>query len=131
MRVLIAQDNRDLALLWARFLRRNDVEADLVTSDIDAIEALEAARYDALILEPVMACGSGLCVADLAAFRHPDMPIIAVTKSSFFADGSIFSLIPNARGFLRAPLDPKDLAAYIDHVVERQPRHEVYMDQAV
>ncbi|MEO0388174.1 MAG: response regulator [Pseudomonadota bacterium] len=117
MRVLIVQDNRDLGTFWTRFLRRQGVDARLVGSEEDALDALERGGFDALILEPVMTGCSGLCVADVAAFRYPDMPVIAVTKSSFFADGSIFSLIPNARGFLRAPVDPADLVAYLDHIV--------------
>lgn len=120
MRVLVAQDNRDLGSIWVRFLRRQGVDAVLATSEPEAIALMEHESFDALILEPVMCGGSGLCVADMAAFRYPEMPVIAVTKSSFFADGSIFSLIPNARGFLRTPVNPSDLVAYLDHVVPRK-----------
>ena len=120
MRVLVVQDNSDLGTIWCRFLARQGLHATLVTSETEAIEALENNHYDALVLEPVLEGGGGLGVADLAAFRHPDMPIIAVTKSTFFSDGSIFSVIPNARGLLRTPLRPDDLVAYLEHVVAKK-----------
>ncbi len=122
MRVLVVQDNMDLGTIWCRFLARQGLDARLVTSDTEAIAALEEEAFDALVLEPVMAGGSGLCVADIAAYRYPEMPVIAVTKSSFFADGSIFAVIPNARGILRTPINPADLVAYLEHVVPTEER---------
>lgn len=120
MRVLVVQDNRDLGAIWCRFLGRQGVEAELATNEIEAIEALAKHSFDALILEPVLGGGGGLSIADLAAYRQPDLPIIAVTKSEFFSDGTIFSIIPNARGFLRTPVRPEDLAAYIEHCTARK-----------
>lgn len=119
--VLVVQDNRDLGAIWCRFLTRHGVGAQLATSEDEAIEALASQQFDALILEPVLDGGGGLSVADIAAYRHPDLPIIAVTKSEFFSDGSIFSIIPNARGFLRTPVRPEDLIAYLEHCTARKP----------
>ncbi len=115
MRVLIVQDNADLGGIWARFLNRHGVDTKLVGDADAAMEALQVEPFDALVLEVVMESGGALGVADFAAFRNPEIAIIAVTKSSFFSDGSIFNLIPNARGFIRAPMRPSDLAAYIEH----------------
>ena len=54
-----------------------------------------------------------IAVADFATYRNPEMPIIAVTADSFFSDGTIFELLPNARGVLRAPLRLEDMAALV------------------
>lgn len=115
MRVLIVQDNADLGLIWSRFLAKQGVECRLATKQTDAFEALRSETFDALVLEPVMSDSSGFAVADFAAMRQPDIQIIAVTKSSFFSSGSIFELIPNARGLLRLPVRPDDLAAFLEH----------------
>lgn len=120
MRVLVVQDNRDLGAIWCRFLGRRGVQTTLAVNDTEAIEALENGCFDALVLEPVLDGGGGLCVADIAAYRQPEMPIIAVTKSEFFSDGTIFSIIPNARGFLRTPVRPDDIAAYLEHCANRK-----------
>ncbi len=63
----------------------------------------------------VLACGSALAVADLAGYRYPDIRIVFVTSSSFFSDGSIFNLNPNARAFMQADNPPEDLTAVIEH----------------
>ena len=55
-----------------------------------------------------------IAVADFATYRTPDA-IIAVTADSFFSDGTIFELLPNARGVLRAPLRLEDMAALVEH----------------
>ncbi|MEO0911969.1 MAG: response regulator [Pseudomonadota bacterium] len=120
MRVLVVQDNPDLGSIWCKFLRRQGLESVLATTEAQATKALEEEHFDVLVLEPVLDGGGGLCIADIAAFRHPDMPIIAVTKSSFFADGSIFAMIPNARGLLRTPVRPEDLIAYLEHFAPRK-----------
>jgi hypothetical protein len=54
-------------------------------------------------------------VADYAQYRQPDAALIFVTDTTFFSDGSIFSLIPNARAFLQSGTPPDDLAALVEH----------------
>ena len=119
MKVLIVQDNADLGLIWSRFLERQGHEVVLATHISDAFEALRKDDFDAMVLEPILDSESGFAVADFAAVRQPDLPIIAVTKSSFFSDGSIFQLLPNARGFMRLPLRPDDLQAYLEHCARK------------
>ncbi|MEM8788345.1 MAG: hypothetical protein AAGE76_08780 [Pseudomonadota bacterium] len=93
--------------------------ADLATSPEDALRALALDRYDALVLDPAMEDGGGLPVADFASFRNPDIAILAITRSAFFSEGALFDLIPNARGVLREPVRPDDLAAYMEHFSEK------------
>ncbi len=116
VRILLVQDNPDLGTIWCRFLRRHGLEVILATTQAEAAAALARQPFDVLILEPALgAAAAGLPVADLATYHNPGIAILAVTKSSFFADGAVFSLIPNARGVLRTPLRPDDLLAYLEH----------------
>jgi DNA-binding NtrC family response regulator len=107
--------NSDLAGIWARFLEREGVACRLALTVPEAFDALRAAPFDALVLDVELPDGGGLAVADFAAYRYPDMPVIAVTARGFFSDGAIFELIPNARGLLHAPLKVEDMAALISH----------------
>lgn len=78
--------------------------------------SLIAARpFDVIILDLVLATGSALAVADVAQFRQPDTSVIFVTDTSFFSDGSIFSIMPNARAFLPTRTPPDDLAAVVEY----------------
>ncbi len=119
VRILVVQDNEDLGRIWCRFLARSGLVADLSLSREDALNALKDTSYDALVIEPAMPDGGGIPVADFATYRNPEIAIIAVTKSTFFSDGSIFGLIPNARGFLRTPVRPADLVAYLEYCASR------------
>lgn len=124
MRVLLVQDNADLGAIWKRFLKRHGIHAHLATTQAEAIDALENTHFDALVLELVLPDGGGIAVADFAAYKSPEIPVIAVTKSSFFSDGSIFEVVPNARCLMRTPVRPDDLVAYLEHCAEKQPERE-------
>ncbi len=115
MRVLIVEHVEDLGRLWASFLERNGLTVSLATSQKEAVEKMRFGEFDALVLELVLPDGGAIAISDYAAYRFPDAPIITVTNSSFFSDGSIFELIPNARGMMRTPLRPDDLAAMLAH----------------
>jgi DNA-binding NtrC family response regulator len=115
MRVLIVEHNADLGRLWSRFLARRGVDSDLATSQAEAIKFLRFNDYDALVLELVLPDGGAIAISDYATYRNPAVPIITVTNSSFFSDGSIFELIPNARSMMSVPVRPDDLAAVVEH----------------
>ncbi|MEJ1993141.1 MAG: hypothetical protein P8X50_16030, partial [Maritimibacter sp.] len=53
---------------------------------------------------------------------NPDTRVIFVTSSTFFSDGSIFAMSPNACAFLSAHTPPEDLAAVIEYHAERRIR---------
>lgn len=114
MRILVVQENSDLSTIWGRFLARCGFSVTLALSHEEAFDRLEEQLFDVLIFDPALA-GGGLAVADMATFRNPDIKILAVTRSSFFSDSTVFDLIPNARAVLRQPVRPEDLAAYMEY----------------
>lgn len=122
MRVLVAQQNAELGKLWAGFLEREGFVTTLVTSQSEALTQLRAQEFDALILEMVLPDGGAIAIADFAAYRMPDVPIITVNSTSFFSDGSIFQLIPNVHSVMQAPVEGKDLAAMVSHLKNKQRR---------
>ena len=115
MNVLIVESEPDLGGLWQRHLERAGARVDLVCTQRDAINALQAEDYDVLVVDLVLKDGSALTVADFASFRSPGAPVIFVTNTSFFSDGSIFSLASNARAYLPTGTPPEDLAAMVEH----------------
>ena len=115
MKVLIVEHNADLGRIWSRFLERQGVSVDLATSQRDAIAMMRFNDYDALVTELVLPDGGAIAISDYATYRFPEIPIITVTSSRFFSDGSIFELMPNARGLMRTPFRPDDLAALLEH----------------
>ena len=115
MEVLIVEANPELGALWAKHLRRGDVNVMHVTSQLDAVDYMSVNTPDVLILNLILEGGSAFAVADYASYRHPDARVIFVTNTSFFSDGSIFQHIPNACAFVRSSTPPEDLAAMVEH----------------
>jgi DNA-binding NtrC family response regulator len=119
VQVLIVEHNRDLAVIWARFLTRQGVSCTLAGTAAEAFAALRSGAFEALVLDMELPQGEAIAVADFATYRNPDLPIIAVTARGFFSDGAIFQLVPNARGLLRSPPGIEDMAAMIEHYAGR------------
>jgi len=115
MKVLIVESNLALADLWRRHLERHGIGVTLASGSDAAIHLLAQARYDVIILDLILTDGSAIGVADFAQYRHPDSSVIFVTDTSFFSDGSIFGLIPNARAFVQSSTPPEDLHAMVEH----------------
>ncbi len=115
MQVLIVEHNRDLARIWAGFLGRQGMVCTVAAAPAEAYAALRAQAFDALVLDMELPEGEAIAVADFATYRNPEIPIIAVTARGFFSDSAIFELVPNARGLLRSPLRPDDMAALVEH----------------
>lgn len=115
MRVLIVESNPELAKLWSNHLELQGATVRYANDEADAVAMLDESAADIIVLNLVLDSGSAFAVADFASYRYPATPVIFVTNSSFFSDGSIFQHIPNACSFLPAATRPEDLAAVIDH----------------
>jgi DNA-binding NtrC family response regulator len=113
--VLIVEAQESLGKLWQNFLKRQGFEVALVGSQKDAIDKLRFDQWDVLVIDLMLPDSSVLAISDFASYKNPDISIIVVSASSFFSDGSIFELLPNARGFMNQPIEPDDLAAVVDH----------------
>ena len=115
MNVLIVESDPTLGSVWQNHMLRQGLDARLVHSQSEAASALSGGKFDVIVLNIVLEEGSALAVADLASYRQPDIQIIFVTGTSFFSDGSIFSLNANARAFLQSDTPPEDLTAMVEH----------------
>lgn len=115
MNLLIVESREDLGKLWLRHLSRMGGNVRLVTSQDAACEAIAKTPPDVIILDLVLSDGSALAISDFASYRAPNARVIFVTDTSFFSDGSIFSLASNACAFVQSNTPPEDLAAMAEH----------------
>lgn len=115
MNVLIVESKEPLSRIWAAHLERQGAHVDLAHHSDGAMARLCATAYDVVVLDLVLEGGGALAVADYVQYRHPNSKIVFVTDTTFFSDGSIFRMIPNAAGFLQAETPPEDLAALVEH----------------
>lgn len=115
MQVLIVESNPKLGAIWMRHLERQGVSVVLSLGQTQAVDCLHEASVDLIILDLVLDDGSAFAVADYANYRYPDTPVIFVTNSSFFSDGSIFQHMANACAFVTSEVAPADLTAMVEH----------------
>lgn len=115
MQILIVETDSGLAGIWSRHLERLGCQVAVATSQEAAVSTLQQRTVDVIVLDLMLEQGSAFAVADFASYRRPEARVVFVTRSSFFSDGSIFSLIPNACGFFRIDTPPEDLAAIVRH----------------
>jgi len=115
MKVLIVESTVALAEVWCRHLSRQGAEVTVATTSDAAVEMISDDPFDVIVLDLVLDEGSALAVADFAQYRLPDCNVIFVTDTTFFSDGSIFAITPNARALVRSSAPPEDLAAMVEH----------------
>lgn len=115
MNVLIVESRPELCALWKGHLERQGLDVAEARSQEEAVSYLSCEAADIIVLDLVLDQGSALAVADFASYRHPDARVIFVTRTSFFADGSIFNHASNACAFLPTGTPPEDLAAMVAH----------------
>lgn len=128
MRILLVQNNNGLSDLWSVFLRRKGIEVICEATQAAAVKRILFEKFDALVLDLILPDGGAIAISDIATYRQPDAPIIAVTNTGLFADGSLFSVMPSIRSLLRTPLRPDDLLAVLEHYVPQflaTDQHEV------
>jgi len=109
------ESNESLGRLWLNHLVRHGMAVQLVATQDKAEAALRAKRFDVMILNLVLRGSSAFMIADLAHEMNPATRVIFVTNTSFFSDGSIFALCPNACAHLQADTPPEDLVAMVEH----------------
>jgi DNA-binding NtrC family response regulator len=115
MRVLIVESKRERAELWQRHLARAGAEVVLATGQEDAARVILLQSLDVIVMNVLLAEGSAVAVADLAAYRRPEARVIFVSGSRFFSDGSIFELCSNAAALVQPDVPPQDLVALVEH----------------
>ena len=115
MHVLIVETDTALADVWKRHLERQETAVSVACNQSEAIGILQHEQVGVIVLSLDLEQGSAFAVADFASYRRPDARVIFVTRSGFFSDGSIFSLIPNTAAFIPARTPPDDLAAIVEH----------------
>src|SRR3954471_876517 len=67
MRILIVEDERELAVVLARVLDRTGFATDVAATLADACQFYAARRYDAIVLDRRLPDGSGDALCRLAA----------------------------------------------------------------
>lgn len=121
MRLLIVEDNEELAELLVKGLREAGFEIDLMTTETDARAALMTTRYAAVILDLALPNGDGLSILrDVRASQDP-LPILVLTARAGVKD-RVQGLRSGADDYVVKPFALEELLARLEAVLRRPGR---------
>src|SRR5688572_2230479 len=122
-RILVAEDDPDIASLLAHYLQRAGFEADMVSSGRDVLPRIKKAPPDLLLLDLMLPGVDGLEVCrDVRNDEHTAaIPIIIVTAKGEESD-RIVGLELGADDYITKPFSPNEVVARIRALLRRSRR---------
>lgn len=112
MRILIAEDERDLNEIIARKLEREGYSVDACFDGREALDYLEAAEYDAAILDIMMPRMDGLTVLRQMRLQGNRTPVMFLTDRDAVED-RVEGLDAGATDYLVKPFSFQELMARV------------------
>ncbi len=119
MRLLLAEDERELSEALAAVLRHNHYSVDTVYDGQEALDYLEGMEYDGVILDIMMPKKSGLEVLRTIRSRKNTVPVLLLTAKTQ-VDDRVEGLDAGADDYLGKPFAMKELLARVRAMTRRQ-----------
>jgi DNA-binding response OmpR family regulator len=119
MRLLLAEDEKELAKALAVILRHNNYSVDVVHNGEDALCYLENGNYDGAILDIMMPKIDGLTVLRRIRSRGNVIPVLILTAKSEI-DDRVEGLDAGADDYLTKPFAMKELLARVRAMLRRR-----------
>ena len=112
MRLLLAEDEKELSDALTAILRHNNYSVDAVYNGIDALDFLTAQDYDGAILDIMMPKMDGITVLTKIRAQGNMTPVLILTAKSEI-DDCVLGLDSGADDYLCKPFSTKELLARI------------------
>lgn len=128
LRVLVAEDNPTNRKIIAQVLEHGGFDVTLATTGTQAVESLQHAEFDVVILDKYMPGMSGMEVAEryIALYGTRTAPMIMLTAEAT-AEAMQQCKAAGMQAFLTKPIDPEMLFETIDALTANsrlpEPRH--------
>lgn len=126
MRLLFAEDDRDIAKAVQTLLQRSGYSVDTVFNGQDAVEYIEEGEYDGVILDWMMPKLSGIEVLAHMRSRGYSTPVLMLTARDA-VDDRVEGLDTGADDYLSKPFATSELLARIRAMLRRKEdyKHDV------
>ena len=125
MRILVAEDEKDLNRLLSTRLKAEHYSVDSCFDGQEALDYLEGAPYDAVVLDIMMPVLDGLSVLKTMRQKGSQTPVLLLTAKDSVED-RVRGLDAGANDYLVKPFAFEELLARI-RVLLRKPK-EVHLD---
>lgn len=118
MRLLIAEDERDLAEALSVFFEKNQFTVDTVCNGFDAYEYAVTGDYDAIVLDVMMPKLSGVEVLERLRAEGVRTPVMMLTAKAE-KDDRITGFNAGADDYLPKPFAPDELICHVRAMLRR------------
>lgn len=119
MRLLLAEDEKELSHALVTVLKHSNYSVDAVYNGNDALDYLEMGNYDGAILDIMMPGMDGITVLKKVRASGNSVPILLLTARSEI-DDRVNGLDSGADDYLTKPFSMKELLARIRAMTRRQ-----------
>ena len=123
MRLLIAEDELDLAEALTVFFEKNHFSVDAVHNGFDAYEYAAAGGYDGVILDVMMPKMNGIQVLERLRAEGCRTPIMMLTAKGQ-KDDRITGFNAGADDYLPKPFDPNELLSRVRAMLRRSEAYQ-------
>ena len=120
MKILIVEDDRDIAMLEQDYLQMSDFETEIISDGEQAQRAILDGGYDLILLDVMLPGKSGYDICRTVR-ELVDVPILMVTARDESAD-KIRGLGLGADDYIAKPFDPAELVARVRSHLSRYVR---------
>lgn len=117
-KILVIEDNRDLANLLKLHLGDHSFEADLSFDGIKGLSKAEETRYDLIILDIMLPGMDGLEICRRLRSHSPYVPILMLTSKSTELD-RVLGLEMGADDYVTKPFSIRELLARVKAIFRR------------
>jgi len=118
MRLLLVEDNTRLSSLTAAGLARHGFETDIVATVADALTAVSATHFAAVVLDLGLPDGDGLAVVQFLRARGSPTPVLILTARLSVGD-RVKGLERGADDYLGKPFAFEELVARLKALLRR------------
>lgn len=119
MRLLLAEDEKELSAALTAIFKHNNYSVDAVYNGEDALDYLQTDLYDAAILDIMMPKMDGLTVLKKIREQGSNVPLIMLTAVSG-VDNKVTGLDLGADDYLTKPFSTKELLARVRAITRRK-----------
>ena len=119
MRLLLAEDEKEMAHALEAVFTHNHYSVDVVYNGIDAADWAESGNYDGIILDIMMSGKSGLEVLSELRKKGNNVPVLLLTAKGEIED-RVTGLDLGADDYLTKPFAMKELLARIRAMTRRK-----------
>ena len=119
MKLLLAEDDRDISSVIVKFLQKNNYLVDAVYDGKEALQYLDCEKYDGVILDVMMPKMDGITVVRNMRKKGDNTPVLILTAKAEI-DDKVLGLDAGAYDYLTKPFSMKEFLARIRALTRRK-----------